>query len=62
MFYILNFADHSFQCCSGVTETKIAIQVIIQTGTNFADLEIIDCSDDRNVMSVVEFGNRFWEE
>lgn len=62
MFYILNFADYSFQFCGGVTETKIAIQVIIQTGTNFADLEIIDCSDDRNVMSVVEFGNRFWEE
>lgn len=62
MFYILNFADHSFQFCSGVTETKIAIQVIIQTGTNFADLEIIDCSDDRSRMSVVEFGNRFWEE
>lgn len=62
MFYILNFADHSFQTCNNAVETKIAIDVITRTGTDMGDLEIINGRIEDGRMSVVEFWNQFWEE
>lgn len=62
MFYILNFADHSFQTCDGAVEAEVAIQVLLQTGVDMGDLEIVNCFIDETRMSVVEFENSFWKE
>lgn len=62
MFYVLNFADHSFQTCAGTVEAVVAIQVLLQTGIDMSNLEIVNGFIDESRMSVPEFIVRFWEE